>query len=148
MSFDREAAAADREASGVDSRAADPRGPSLRWLAWVGLVALLALYLGRIGGFALQDPDEGRYAEIPREMIELNDWVTPRLDYVRYFEKPPLLYWLVGMSYQAFGMTEASARLARESQPSSPPGRSAGRCSARGRACSPRPCSRPVPCSS
>ena len=112
MSFDREAAAADREASGVDSRAADPRGPSLRWLAWVGLVALLALYLGRIGGFALQDPDEGRYAEIPREMIELNDWVTPRLDYVRYFEKPPLLYWLVGMSYQAFGMTEASARLA------------------------------------
>jgi 4-amino-4-deoxy-L-arabinose transferase-like glycosyltransferase len=112
VSFDREAAAADREASGVDSRAADPRGPSLRWLAWIGLVALLALYLGRIGGFALQDPDEGRYAEIPREMIELNDWVTPRLDYVRYFEKPPLLYWLVGMSYQAFGMTEAAARLA------------------------------------
>ncbi|MFM7143073.1 MAG: phospholipid carrier-dependent glycosyltransferase [Alphaproteobacteria bacterium] len=87
------------------------RGPSTRWLAAIGLVVLVFVYLSRLGGFPLQDPDEGRYAEIPREMVELDDWVTPRLDYVRYFEKPPLLYWLTGACFQAFGQTEAAARL-------------------------------------
>ncbi|HZR84337.1 MAG TPA: glycosyltransferase family 39 protein [Candidatus Binatia bacterium] len=84
----------------------------LRILAWTGLALVAIAYLGRIGGFVLQDPDEGRYAEIPREMLELGDWITPRLNYVKYFEKPPLLYWLVGASYHAFGMSEWSARLA------------------------------------
>src|SRR5690242_21110309 len=41
----------------------------------------------------LQHPDEGRYAEIAREMVVTGDWVTPRLDGVKYFEKPPLQYW-------------------------------------------------------
>lgn len=42
------------------------------------LVAIALLYLAHIGGHPLQDPDEGRYAEIPREMIEAGDYVTPR----------------------------------------------------------------------
>lgn len=81
-----------------------------RWVALVGLAVLAVLYLGEIGGYPLQDPDEGRYAEIPREMIESGDWVTPKLNYVVYFEKPPLFYWLVALSFQAFGMSDAAAR--------------------------------------
>jgi 4-amino-4-deoxy-L-arabinose transferase-like glycosyltransferase len=84
----------------------------LRLVAWASLALLIVLYLARIGHFVLQDPDEGRYAEIPREMVELGDWVTPRLNYVKYFEKPPLLYWLVATSFETFGTSEWSARLA------------------------------------
>jgi 4-amino-4-deoxy-L-arabinose transferase-like glycosyltransferase len=72
---------------------------------------IAVIYLGRIGSFGLQDPDEGRYAEIPREMLELHDWTTPRLNYVKYFEKPPLLYWLVALSFRGFGISEWSSRL-------------------------------------
>lgn len=79
--------------------------------ALVAVLALATMYLSRIGGFVLQDPDEGRYAEIPREMIERNDWVTPKLFYVDYFEKPPLLYWLTAISFETFGLTEWAARL-------------------------------------
>lgn len=79
-------------------------------LALLGLVILSALYLGEISGYPLQDPDEGRYAEIPREMIESGDWVTPRLNYVVYFEKPPLMYWLVALSFEVFGQSEGAAR--------------------------------------
>lgn len=79
-------------------------------LVLAALVALVLLYLGEIGGYPLQDPDEGRYAEIPREMIESGDWVTPKLNYVVYFEKPPLLYWLVALSFEVFGETAGAAR--------------------------------------
>jgi len=101
----------DREIEAPGAGPADVPGSATRRLAAIGLVLLVFAYLSRLGGFPLQDPDEGRYAEIPREMIESNDWTTPRLDYVRYFEKPPLLYWLVGISMQAFGQNEAAARL-------------------------------------
>ena len=78
---------------------------------WLALLFLAVLYLSRLGGYPLQDPDEGRYAEIPREMIESGDWVTPRLNYVKYFEKPPLLYWLVAAGFAALGPSELVARL-------------------------------------
>jgi len=82
-----------------------------RLWAMLAVALLFAMYLSRIGGFVLQDPDEGRYAEIPREMIETGDWVTPKLFYVKYFEKPPLLYWLTAISFEVFGLSEWSARL-------------------------------------
>jgi 4-amino-4-deoxy-L-arabinose transferase-like glycosyltransferase len=77
------------------------------------LVCLLciALYLMGLGSWGLFDPDEGRYAEIPREMVQTGDWVTPRLDYVKYFEKPPLVYWLVAGTMTLFGENEYAARL-------------------------------------
>jgi 4-amino-4-deoxy-L-arabinose transferase-like glycosyltransferase len=81
------------------------------FLEWAGLAAVCAMCLSRLAGFGLADPDEGRYAEISREMIELHDWVIPHLAYVNYFEKPPLLYWLVGLSFRLFGMSEWAARL-------------------------------------
>ena len=57
-------------------------------------------FLGRI---PLIEPDEGRYAEIPREMLERGDFVTPLLNYVKYFEKPPLHYWLNAAAMSLFG---------------------------------------------
>ena len=64
-----------------------------------------------LGGYSLKEPDEGRYAEIPREMVEQGDYVVPHLNYVRYFEKPPLFYWMTALSYKAFGVSEWSFRL-------------------------------------
>lgn len=69
------------------------------------------LYLARLGAAGLYDPNEGMYAEIPREMLLLGDWLTPRFNFIRYFEKPPLLYWLTAVAYLVFGVSEFSARL-------------------------------------
>ena len=85
-----------------------PRGRALLLLLLVAASALLVVEPGRV---ALFEPDEGRYAEIPREMIASGDWVTPRLDGFPYFEKPPLHYWLVAASFELFGQSEATSRL-------------------------------------
>ncbi len=66
------------------------------------------LGLGRAG---LMNPDEGRYGEIPREMVATGDWVTPRLDGVNYFEKPPLGYWVTAACLSVFGSSETAARM-------------------------------------
>ena len=59
----------------------------------------------------LWEVDDARYAEVPREMVESGDWVTPRLNYVDYVEKPPLIYWAGAVSYTVFGVGEGAARL-------------------------------------
>jgi 4-amino-4-deoxy-L-arabinose transferase-like glycosyltransferase len=69
---------------------------------------LLVLEPGRVPLF---EPDEGRYGEIPREMLATGDWVTPRLNGVLYFEKPPLYYWSVAASMAVLGPTELAVRL-------------------------------------
>src|SRR5277367_1032979 len=77
------------------------------------LYALLAalLYLPALGRPALWEPDEGRYAEIAREMVLAHDYVTPRDDWVRYFEKPPLVYWAEAISIKLLGLNEFAVRL-------------------------------------
>jgi 4-amino-4-deoxy-L-arabinose transferase-like glycosyltransferase len=59
----------------------------------------------------LLDPDEGRYAEIPREMLARGEWIVPYLQGEPYLDKPPLLYWLVMLCYSVFGVHDWSARI-------------------------------------
>src|SRR5579872_5247145 len=74
--------------------------------------ALLALaWFAALGHRDLFQTDEGRYAEIPREMLATGDWVTPRLDNLKYFEKPPLQYWATAVAYSLFGESNATSRL-------------------------------------
>ena len=59
----------------------------------------------------LLTPDEGRYAEIGREMAASGDFITPRLNGLKYFEKPPLHYWLTALAFKAFGVSDWIVRL-------------------------------------
>src|SRR5215210_4895676 len=70
-------------------------------MAWFASLALRPLY----------KPDEARYAEISREMVQTGDWVTPRLNGFKYFEKPPLQYWATATAFSVFGASDWSARL-------------------------------------
>ena len=79
------------------------------WLA--ALLGAMLLWFLPLGSYRLFNPDEGRYAEIPREMAVSGDWVTPRLNAIKYFEKPPLQYWATAVAYHAFGEHDWSARL-------------------------------------
>jgi 4-amino-4-deoxy-L-arabinose transferase-like glycosyltransferase len=89
----------------IDSRARE------RWL-YAGLAALLAVvWLATLASRPLFNPDEGRYAEIPREMLSGGDWVIPHLNGLDYIEKPPLQYWATAFMYRVFGVGEFSARL-------------------------------------
>lgn len=74
------------------------------------LILSYAFFFYGIGDYSLKEPDEGRYAEIPREMNELHDYAVPHLNYVRYFEKPPLLYWADALSFKVFGVNEWAFR--------------------------------------
>ena len=72
--------------------------------------AVALLYLSALGTMPLLEPDEARYAEIPREMIASGNYVTPHLNGVVYLEKPPLFYWGNALSIRLFGESEFSAR--------------------------------------
>lgn len=76
------------------------------------LVAIFAFFFINLDGdrpFA--NPDEGRYVEIPREMVNSGDYITPRLNAMKYFEKPPLMYWVQSVVIKYIGMDEQSMRL-------------------------------------
>jgi 4-amino-4-deoxy-L-arabinose transferase-like glycosyltransferase len=75
------------------------------------LVLLTAVVWLEPPGTPLAEPDEARYAEIPREMLAAGDLVVPRLNGVPYLEKPPLLYWANAGSLSLFGETPWAARL-------------------------------------
>ncbi len=71
---------------------------------------MVAIGLDNLGR-PLANPDEGRYSEISREMAASGDWITPRLNGIKYFEKPPLQYWASAAALEAFGDNEIAARL-------------------------------------
>src|ERR1700677_1126656 len=73
-------------------------------------IAAAIIYFIGLGRPALWEPDEGRYAEVAREMVVTGDYVTPHNDWVRYFKKPPLVYWLTAASLKVFGANELAVR--------------------------------------
>jgi len=75
------------------------------------VAALAAAWFGTLGLRPLYKADETRYAEIPREMVASGDWITPRLNGFKYFEKPPLQYWATGVFYEALGIKDWTSRL-------------------------------------
>jgi len=80
-------------------------------LVGMALGAFIALWFAGLEYRSLFNPDEGRYAEIPREMLESGDWITPRLNGIKYFEKPPFQYWVTAAAYAAFGQHHWTSRL-------------------------------------
>lgn len=75
------------------------------WLA-IGVVWFASLSFRDLAG-----TDEGRYAEIAREMAQTGDFVTPRLNGLKYFEKPAMQYWVSAAAFKAFGESEFVARI-------------------------------------
>jgi len=82
-----------------------------RWPEVLIAAFFVAVYLVPLGQRPLMSPDEARYAEIPREMLATGNWVVPHLDGFRYFEKPPLGYWVSAGAMLLFGETPFAARL-------------------------------------
>ena len=79
-------------------------------------VALIVFFWAilQIGGLfspGLLDDVDSIYIQIAREMLQRHDFVTPTIDGVRFFDKPPLLYWMAAGSMRVFGMHDWAARL-------------------------------------
>lgn len=90
---------------------AGSRRSPVTWL-WVLLIGMyLALYILPLNERPLFIPDESRYAQIPREMVDAGDWSELRQVGLRYYEKPPLGYWLIAASLSAFGYNNFAVRL-------------------------------------
>jgi 4-amino-4-deoxy-L-arabinose transferase-like glycosyltransferase len=82
------------------------------WLWLAVLAAATLLRLVTLQAYPLNDTTEARYAEIGRQMVVTEDWVTPRLEAeTPFWGKPPLSFWLTAMSFTLLGLTEFAARL-------------------------------------
>ena len=86
--------------------------PPMRHALFVILIALAALlHVATIGSGDLYSQTEGQYAGAAREMVEAHHWLLPTNDGAPRLQKPPLLYWLIIISFKVFGVNEAAARL-------------------------------------
>jgi 4-amino-4-deoxy-L-arabinose transferase-like glycosyltransferase len=90
--------------------AAAHRAFPVRPLLLLLLVAALAFFVG-LGRLPLLEPDEGRNAEVAREMLVSGDLITPHFDTLTYLDKPAVYFWLVAGSFRALGVNEWAARL-------------------------------------
>ena len=85
-------------------------------ISWIKDLLLLTLIIGvlfgaTVGRYPLAAPDGGRYAEIPREMVVTGDYITPHLNGIKYFEKPPLFYWLQAVSIKFLGANDLAVSI-------------------------------------
>jgi len=81
------------------------------WLLGALVLCVATVWFGTLDARHLVRTDEGRYAEIAREMFASGDWVTIRYNGLKYFEKPPFHLWMTALAYEAFGVGEWQARL-------------------------------------
>ncbi|HVO93574.1 MAG TPA: glycosyltransferase family 39 protein [Terriglobales bacterium] len=102
-------ASADTPVAAMAARSMSRAGNAVALGALV-LLCAVALFV-KLGAPALFEPDEGRNAEKAREILLLNDWVTPHENILVVLDKPIFYYWLVAASYRTFGVSEWSARL-------------------------------------
>ena len=93
--------------------AREPANDSMKggWLGFAMVMMLAALLFFCRLRTPLLEPEEGRYAEIPRQMLLQGDWLAPTLNGQPYLDKPPLLYWSVMAAYSVFGIHDWAARL-------------------------------------
>jgi 4-amino-4-deoxy-L-arabinose transferase-like glycosyltransferase len=77
-------------------------------IALVILCAIINFY--GLGYLPFIGPDEPRYTQVAREMLDTRDWITPRLGGINWFEKPALTYWISALGYKLFGVSEFAAR--------------------------------------
>jgi 4-amino-4-deoxy-L-arabinose transferase-like glycosyltransferase len=89
------------------------RSDTGNWGVYVAVILFAAaVYLAcTISPPSLQDDVDAVQAQIARNMITSGDWVTPRLDGVIYLEKPPLIYWMMALSFKVFGVYDWAARI-------------------------------------
>jgi 4-amino-4-deoxy-L-arabinose transferase-like glycosyltransferase len=80
-------------------------------LLWSLALAFILVALWALDARTLVPPDEGRYAEMAREMFTSGDWITTRLNGIKYFEKPPLQTWMNALTFALFGLGDWQARL-------------------------------------
>ena len=74
------------------------------------LVLAFGMFFVALGRLPLLEPDEGRNAEVAREMLASGDWVTPHFDSLTYLDKPAPFFWLVAASFRLWGISEWTAR--------------------------------------
>lgn len=78
---------------------------------WRGLWLIVAVLFVFLGTRGLNEPDEGRYAELGREMAAGGSWLVPHLNGFEHLQKPPLIYWCTAVSMKVFGYNEWAARM-------------------------------------
>jgi Dolichyl-phosphate-mannose-protein mannosyltransferase len=94
-----------------DAVPANTTGRGFPAIHFIVLLAVAAcMFLVGIGRLALIEPDEGRNAEVAREMLARGDWITPHFNNFSYLDKPPVFFWAVASSFKVAGLSEASAR--------------------------------------
>ena len=90
------------------------RMPSLkpnRWILVFSFILSAYMLFGRLGGLALISPDEGRNAEVAREMSQSHSWLVPTYDGLVYLDKPAFYFKTIALSFSLFGESEGVARL-------------------------------------
>ena len=98
----------------TDTQAASPQTSTLRWnprsIALI-VLAWLILHVGSLFTPGLLDDVDSVYLQIAREMLQRHDFVTPTIDGIRFFDKPPLMYWLAAGSFRVFGVHDWAGRI-------------------------------------
>ena len=82
---------------------------SIEWLPYLAILIVLVALFARLGELPFRDPDEGRNAEVAREMQQSGAWLVPTYDGLVYLDKPAFFFKAVALSFSLFGETEMEA---------------------------------------